>query len=72
MIRAQGVIVEWSRERGFGKVECEGIGTLVFDGSNVAEEDLHVGEQVVVDVVEFRGRKRATSVQRDVRWRKRT
>ena len=72
MTRVQGLIVEWSRERGFGRVECEGIGTLLFDGSSTAEEDLHVGEQVMVDVVEFRGRQRATMVQRDVRWRKPT
>ena len=71
MPQIAGVILEWSRERGFGKVECDGIGTLTFDGSVVVEEDLHPGDPVLVEVVELGGRKRATRVQPDARWRTR-
>jgi hypothetical protein len=66
-----GVIVEWSRQRGFGKVECDGMGTVLFDGSVVTEEDLHPGDPVLVDIAEVGGRKRVVRVQPDARWRTR-
>ena len=71
MPQVSGIVVEWSRERGFGKVECDGIGTLIFDGSVVVEEGMHPGDPVLVEIAEVKGRQRAVRVQPDNRWQNR-
>jgi hypothetical protein len=72
MPKITGVIVEWSRERGHGTVECEGLGRLPFDGGVLAEEDIHIGDAVRVELAEVSGRRRIVRVEPDLRWLKRT
>jgi hypothetical protein len=67
----RGIVVEWSHQRGHGVAECDDIGRLPFDASVVMDEDLHVGDAVVIEYTEIGGRRRAVRVGPDLRWAKR-
>jgi hypothetical protein len=41
---------------------------VAFDGGVVTEEDLHVGDAVLVEFAEIGGRRRVVRVEPDRRW----